>query len=400
MLQRRILVVLVLVLAASCRRVGIRMPSNGDAAVSYPLPDGGQLTRAAVLEAFGQCALSGYREFATLSGELAAQATKAESDPNARAIAREKWQSAIDQWEKLELFQFGPSAMSSSPGGQDLREHVYPWPLGGRCLVEQTIVSGAYLDPGFKDGLVAMRGLSVTEYLLYYDGNDHMCGSTSSVEAKWLALGEPAIKERKASYARVTATDVRARALALVAAWDPAQGNFLGDFATAGHGSQTFATDQLAFNAVSDAMFYIEYATKEMKVGKPAGIVDCMTPTCPENLESLFAHRSKRHVRNNLLGLRMLLTGCGPNATGLGFDDLLAALGRAELGADLDKATLDAIAVVDAIPEDDLETALAQDLPRVRAVYYALKNITDRLKSELVSVLDLELPKRIEGDND
>jgi predicted lipoprotein len=387
-------------LFASCHRVGTRTNPSSDASTSYPLPDGGQLTRAAVLNAFGQCALSGYREFAALSADLETQAQKAESDSSARSVAREMWKSTIDQWQKLEVFQFGPSAMSSFPGGKDLREHIYPWPLGSRCLIEQTIVSGAYAQPGFESGLIAMRGLWVNEYLLFYDGNDHTCGAQSTTETQWIALGDQEISKRKASYAFVTAKDVHARALELVTAWDPAQGNFLAELVTAGHGSKTFATDQLAFNAVSDALFYLDYATKDLKIGKPAGIQDCLTPTCLEFLESQFAHRSKRHIRNNLLGFRMLLTGCGADASGLGWGDVLVALGRADLAMDLEKDTLAAIAAVDAIAQADLDTAITQDLARVRALYDAVKRITDRLKSEFVTVLDLELPKRVESDND
>jgi predicted lipoprotein len=387
-------------LVASCHRVGSRTNPASDASTSYPLPDGGQLTRADVLYAFGQCALSGYREFAALSADLEAQAQRAESDSSARTVAREMWKSTIDQWQKLEVFQFGPSAMSSFPGGKDLREHIYPWPLGSRCLIEQTIVSGAYAQPGFESGLVATRGLAVNEYLLFYDGNDHTCGAQSTTETKWIALGDQEIAKRKASYAFVTAKDIHARALQLVDAWDPARGNFLAELVTAGHGSKTYATDQLAFNAVSDALFYLDYATKDMKLGKPAGILDCMAPTCPESLESQFAHRSKRHVRNNLLGFRMLLTGCGAAASGLGWGDILIALGRADLAMDLEKDTLAALAAVDAIEEPSLELALTADIESVRRLHAAVKAITDLLKTEFITVLHLELPAAAEGDND
>ena len=37
---------------------------------------------------------------------------------------------------------------------------------------------------------------------------------------------------------------------------------------------------------------------------------------------------------------------------------------------------------------------------QVRALYDAVKGVTDLLKTELISVLDLELPTSLEGDND
>jgi hypothetical protein len=47
-----------------------------------------------------------------------------------------------------------------------------------------------------------------------------------------------------------------------------------------------------------------------------------------------------------------------------------------------------------------LEQALASDPQKVRAVYDAVKALTDPLKTEFVTVLNLELPRTSEGDND
>ena len=59
-----------------------------------------------------------------------------------------------------------------------------------------------------------------------------------------------------------------------------------------------------------------------------------------------------------------------------------------------------ALAAVDAIPQGDLGAALRDDPARVRALYDAVKKLSDDLKSEFVTVLDLELPRKVEGDND
>ena len=44
--------------------------------------------------------------------------------------------------------------------------------------------------------------------------------------------------------------------------------------------------------------------------------------------------------------------------------------------------------------------SLDVDVASVRAVHAAVKNLTDVLKTDFVTVLDLELPKKAEGDND
>ena len=47
-----------------------------------------------------------------------------------------------------------------------------------------------------------------------------------------------------------------------------------------------------------------------------------------------------------------------------------------------------------------LEQALATDPAKVMTVYTAFKGLTDLLKTEFVTVLNLELPKTTQGDND
>ena len=50
--------------------------------------------------------------------------------------------------------------------------------------------------------------------------------------------------------------------------------------------------------------------------------------------------------------------------------------------------------------EPPLEQALYVDPSRVRALHAAVKAITDPLKTEFLTVLNLDLPKVSEGDND
>ncbi len=375
-------------------------PGPGEGA---PLPEGGVFRRADLLRAFGECSLTNARAFVPLAEELA-RATKAASDtPTAEtlAAAREAWNRAIDHWQRLEVMQYGPSGPTSRPGGLEMRESIYSWPLGGRCLVEQILSSKGYEAPTFNAGLVNTRGLLALEYLLFYEAADNACAPTASINATnaWASLGAEEIAKRKRAYAHAAANDLVTRARELANTWEPTGGNFVAEMSSAGQGSKVFATDQAAFNSVSDALFYVEFEVKDMKVARPAGLLDCATGTCPEAIESLYAKRSKVHIRNNLLGTKMLISGCdGPAA--LGFDDLLRAVGQGALADDLVRLADAAVVAVDAIEETELDAALVSDLPSVRALHEAIKRLTDRLKTDFVSILDLEIPKKIEGDND
>ena len=388
--------VCVFVALGSCKRADPTTTIKGTARIP-------ESTRVAVLSAFATCAASEARAFrdAAAAFEQASMTASSSKTSESKIIAQDAWRSAIDIWERNELLQFGPSAIKSQPGGQDQRENIYPWPLTNRCLLEQQIVSKGYESSGFGSLLTSYRGLGAAEYLLFYEGTDNACGEGATINAQktWEAVGAD-LGARKLDYAKAIATDVHTHADALATTWDPEKGNFGRNLSDAGIGSSVYSSQQLAFNVVSDALFYVETDVKDMKVGRPTGLTDCSTPTCPEALESLYAKRSKAHVKNNLVGFRNLMFGCEGDGKGLGFDDLLVAIGAESVATRL-KSALDAsFAALDAIQSDDFSQALGSELDKMKALHAALIGITDLLRTEFITVLDLELPKRVEGDND
>jgi hypothetical protein len=104
-------------------------------------------------------------------------------------------------------------------------------------------------------------------------------------------------------------------------------------------------------------------------------------------------------MADNLVGFRRLFQGCGEDNEGVGFDDWLGAVGAADT-AERMLAALDAAEAAVARLEPPFERALTENQAVALDVHTAVKGITDLLKSEMVSVLDLELPMGSEGDND
>jgi predicted lipoprotein len=368
---------------------------------SSPAPG---IDRTKYLRAFGECALGTYRSFQTAAVEHAVAVTKLEAEPTDanRAAARAAWEKAIDLWQQAEVMQIGPLSPTGLAGGQGLRDGIYSWPLFNRCFVEQNLVAKSHESPTFATtALVNVRTLAANDYLLFHEGTENACAATSTIntDGSWAALSAVELAARKRGYAKAISADVSRLAQGLVDAWDPAKGNFLGALATAGSGSAVYPSQSLATNAVSDAMFYLDTHVKDAKLGIPLALSQC-TAVCPERLESQWAKRSKEHVRNNLVGFRKLLPGCGDDFSGLGFDDLLTAIGAGAVGKQMDADTVAAIAAVDAVAFKTFDEARVKDPPSVRRVYDAIKKITDALKTEFVGVLSLELPKRVEGDAD
>ncbi len=400
MFSSRVAVLLSLIAVAACKRAAPPAP-DGDAGAHKA----SAATREASLRGIGVCTAAQAKLFATRAGtfeqktKVLALAPGEGERKEARNGAQSAWVAAIDEWQKLEMMQYGPAAVTTQPGGLDLRGFIYAWPLFNRCLVEQQLVSKVY-DTNFASLLVNSRGLGAAEFLLFYDGTDNVCGPTASIntDGTWNTLVGTELSARRAAYANAVAGDIASFARKLDAAWDPAQGNFVNELAQAGRGSTTYKSDALAFNSVSDALFYVESDVKDMKVARPLGIANCEQPTCPEAVESLYAKRSKQHLVNNLAGFRMVFFGCETNASAL--DDLLIAVGANSLVSDVKTALDEADAAVAALTSPDLGTAVTEENGKLRAVHAALKKLTDILRTEFISFLDLELPRRVEGDND
>lgn len=350
----------------------------------------------------GECAFGTYKEAAAAAVELDAAVKAAESDPTKRVAAQEAWKKTVGVLQRAELFQFGPAAMTGAPGARDMRDPIYAWPVTSRCQIEQALADKTYEVADFASlSLVSTRSIAALEYLLFYDGVDNACAPADAINAqgKWAALGEAEIRTRKAAYARVLSGDGVVRTQKLADAWDPAKENFLGTFSTAPNA--TFASQQMAFNAVSDAMFYLDEEVKNMKVGKPAGLVpECTAPPCLNDVESPFAKRSKEHMRANLDGYEMLLKGCGPGMTGLGFDDLLAAIGAQAVADKLAGTVTATRAALDALTEPTFEEDIQKNPNGVRALFDALRGNASVMKADFVTVLDLEIPQKVASDND
>jgi uncharacterized protein len=356
-------------------------PSTKPDAGLTELPDGGKpASRSDFLAAAGACALKDVSAFAGTATQFAGAPSQATFEPAMRA------------WQRVEVMQFGPTASSTTPGGLDFRDQIYSWPLISRCAVDETLTAGGYAN-GAGSLLINRKGLAAAEYLLFSNPDEVTCGDT----AGWAALTPLERAQRKQAYAAAVANDVKAQADALVAAWTP----FVNTLATAGPGNATYPTVQGAMNRVSDAVFYLDAQMKDLKLAGPIGLRTCATPPCLDQLESQYAHVNTSNLKANLTALRQLLEGCDDASfNGVGFDDLIDAQGAVSLSARLKERLVAAQVALDALEEPDLSQSLVTDPASVRAVYDALKGVTDLLKSEFVTVLDVELPMGLEGDND
>ena len=319
-----------------------------------------------------------------------------------KVAAQQAWVAAVDLWQHAEAMLVGPAGvMGEVVGGEDVRDEVYSWPLVNNCRVDQETVEGSYsaLDT-FKEEAVNVRGLDAIEYLLYTEDEGNGCKATASINSKnkWEAI-QAEVTQRRADYAVAAASLIRAEAEGLVAAWKDGASNFAKDFNTAGDGSDKFETEQAALNALSDALFYIDKMTKDMKLSEPLGLSECDTDVCLDALESKWARRSKEHILNNLKAAQIIYLGASPGTEAVGFDDLLNSVDAKELASEMSIVLAEAIKAVESI-EGNLYDALTTEPAEVEKAYKATKAFTDLLKTQFVAVLNLEVPQRAASDND
>jgi predicted lipoprotein len=334
--------------------------------------------------------------------EAATESYAGSLDSADRTAAQEAWQAAMGPTERLELAEVGPAGITFGAaggvlGGEERWIEIYSWPMNNPCRVDQETVGESY---GSADTLASVdriaRGLDAIEYLLFNEDTANRCSSISAINAEgtWDALLSE-IPQRRATYAHSAASVVARQARDLRDRWTTGTPTFREQFVTAGEGSAIYPTRMQAVSEAYGALLYVDTMMKDMKVGEPAGIVTCTDATCPDARESLFANVSIDHLERNLDAIAAVFRG---PADGTGFDDLMIAVGAADLAGRIDAAIVacqdEAAALEGTIPD-----LLSADPVALMPLYDALVHLVNLLKTEGVAALDINLSS-VPMDND
>ncbi len=307
--------------------------------------------------------------------------------------------SAQAAWQRAELFQVGPAAGSSGIAGEFLRDEVYSWPATNTCRIDQEIVAGDYGDSDFTSArLVNVYGFDAIEYLVFNTSLENTCPPQLPIngEGEWAALGDAEIATRRAAYVAAIADDITTVADSLAATW--AEGGewngYLKD-----PSSGPLESVQKAMDEILRAMFYIDKQLKDTKIARPAGIKDCSSDICLDELESGFARLSKELAVANVEGFQRLFWAGLDAEGGVGFDDLLASLGEGALGDEMLADAEGTIAALNGV-EGSFHDALVADGAALDASHAAVVELTDDLKGDFPAILMLNIPSEAAGDAD
>jgi len=306
----------------------------------------------------------------------------------------EAFERAADAWQELEVLQIGPAgAAGSVVGGSDLRDEVNSWPRSNPCRVDQEVVEMGYADPGFFAAEhVNVYGLDALDYLLFSPAQETICPPQISMRADglWDELGAEEVRSRRYAYAKAVAGEIHRQAQVLSAAWDPDDGDWGAALALTEDAPTTYPDAATALDDVFAALFYLDLVAKDLKLGRPAGLVDCASDACPDAVESRWGKRSVDHLLANLRAGRTLIEVFRP---------LLEERGAAGVGESLLSALDGASGALRDLPTD-LGAIVGSDPAPARDAYAAFKEFTDQLKGPFVTVLSLSIPDEGAGDND
>jgi predicted lipoprotein len=351
--------------------------------------------------------LATYEEFSAAAQKLdAALAAYADAPgETTRTAAQMAFVEALRVWERAEVYQLGPAAdvTNFNPGALGLRAEIYAWQDANPCVVDRGLINKSYESDDFEGDVYPYgRDLSAIERLLFSTEAATACPASDKVVTAeaWAALGNSELTERRARYAASAGAVVTAKAKQLVKAF---RDDFLPELTQAGEGSKLFDRTQEALNAVTNALFYIDFDVRDMKLGGPLGhSADCASGGCPTELP--YAKQSKQAVIENLIALRAMFEGHLPDAEPetlelAGLNDLLVSVGAESLVKSIDAAISEAQGAVEKV-EPNFEEALRAPDAAMSQAFDALQALADLLKTEFLQKLALNPPMRASGDND
>ncbi len=314
------------------------------------------------------------------------------------------WLSVAQLWQQTELWQLDPVST--------LRNAIQPFDEDtalSTCGVDQALILAQGLDFEVATRAVNQRGLPALEYLLFNTSLDHTCPSQISETQDWNTRSDSERKQWRCEYALQIAVDLQVSTTQATQNWEVEGNNYRSTFLD----PQNIST---SITALSDALFYLDTVVKDIKVGRVVGLhSSCSSDICPEQVESPYAEQSYALIDSNLQGFLAVYQGGSES----GFDDLIASKGFAEVNDRFIQLVATARTLianqsvslkqqVQAINDTQAVQACANDAANPSpnpthppcALQGYLKQVTDLLKTDFVTIVNTDLPQSAQSDND
>lgn len=232
--------------------------------------------------------------------------------------AKSAWVQARLAWEQIEAFGFGPAET------QNLDPSMDSWPVNTADIA--TILAGsATLDNAYFSTVgESSKGFHAIEYLLYGPNGTKTAADFTARELEFLdGAGQ----------------NLAASANTLLLAWDPLNGAYATELATAGQAGSLYATKTAGLQEIVNGMIGVADELANSKMTGPLG-----PPVDPTLDESAFSDNSINDFQNNILGIKNVYVG---QSNGFDYGKGIQRLVKNASAAD-DQAVLAAIAAAQA----------------------------------------------------
>lgn len=310
--------------------------------------------------------------------------------------AQSAWRQQMNIWQQIEMMQIGPLQANES----SLRNAIYSWPVTNQCAVDQDVGKAENeTNYAVASRTAPRKGLDALEYLLFSDSVNHSCPNDDLAPTGWNERPEIEKRVARCQFASLVSQNIEVDAATLLNEWSKTAG-FKAELLSTGTSESQFESDQKAINHITDALFYLDTITKDIKLAAPIGLKanSCGSASCVQDIESALSNHSLENIRNNLIGIRNILVA-GDQENHIGFDDYLIAV-DAEALAETMVNDIDATIELIASTEGTLVDKTLTNPEQVQNLYQSVKVVTDNLKSLFITSLALELPATSAGDAD
>jgi putative iron-regulated protein len=346
-----------------------------------PLSDGER--RVALAMATEQVILPTYAELSDRTAELSSLLDELASAPGDADLAtiRRAYLATRTPFEEAEAFDFGPATDLHSVAGIDQA------PID-TVKIDAELASDVELTLSHVRALGAnKRGLHALEYLLFPEGDERL-------EAALLA--DDAMGDRRRQFARSSAAIVASNAQALLAAWDPKDGDYAGKFSKPGGPSSVSSSVQEGLDTLLNETVVLSDVVANVKLGRPLGATTGGRID-PAAQESERASASLTDMLSNLRGVRNVYFGSRDGSVGVSLSSLVHAKSSV-VDRHAQTALSEAETALLAIPEP-LTSALNDSPEIVAAARDAVKNLKRVLATEVLGTLGASL-KFSDNDGD
>ncbi len=287
--------------------------------------------------------------------DQAAQALAADPTEANLAVARTAWREARAPWEQSEGFLFGPVETDGFDPALDT------WPFNATDA--QALISSATpITPAAVGGLDgSLKGYHGVEYILFGSDGRRAAATLTARDLEYLAA---------------VTSEIRTSAGALRQQWDPAGGDFAGQFAAAGEGGSPYVSRRAAIQELINGMVGICDEVAEGKIAEPFDARNGLLE------ESRFSDNTNSDFQDNIRSVRHIYTGSYLGQSGLGLSALVAPR-RPHLDRKL-RAQIDtAIAVVGRMSPTFGE-AIFHNHTAVERAQDAIREVRGTLEDELL----------------